>query len=58
MKTKRIVICGALAVTTAVSAAMAGDPGTDTSDGSTPVRKVPTIKYVVASPRMYKDIGN
>jgi len=57
VKMKRNVICGALVVVTAVSA-VAGDPGKDTSDGSAMIRKVPTVNYMVASPRTYEDIGN
>jgi hypothetical protein len=58
VKMKRNVICGAPVVMTAVSAAAAGDPGKDASDGSTKIRKVPTVNYMVASPRTYEDIGN
>jgi hypothetical protein len=48
------VSCGVLAVLMAVSAVMAGDPGKEQPNGSAAAdKKVPTIKYVMASPRAY-----
>jgi hypothetical protein len=52
MTMKGSVRCGALVVVTAVSAAMAGGPVEDESGGLALAGKAPTVKYVLASPRM------
>jgi hypothetical protein len=53
MTMKWSIGCGVLAVVTAVSAAMAADPGKEDPNASASARKVPTVNYVVASPRAY-----
>ncbi len=44
---------GALVIVMAVSAALAEGPGKEGPGGPTPARKVPTVHYILASPRAY-----
>lgn len=47
------VRCGVPAVVTAASAVMSGNRIKEPSGGSTSAGKVPTVSYIVASPRGY-----
>ncbi|MBN1509032.1 MAG: hypothetical protein JW955_19450 [Sedimentisphaerales bacterium] len=53
MTMKWSVRCGVLVVMMTVSAGMAGEASKEEPKGSTPTAKVPTVSYMVASPRAY-----
>jgi len=53
MTMKWSIGCGVLVVVTALSAAMAREPSKEDPNASTSARKVPTVNYLVASPRAY-----